>query len=155
VSAFLSAVQTYLMQRHVDSLREVYSWLLGRLATAGWHDVLLVLPYAAVTCAIVLAPAPRAGRAHRRRRGGDGLGCIRSAAVTCHHSRRRWARRGRSVSGLIGFVGSSSAHAAPAGRAELPLDPPALRLFGAPSWPWPTCWRRTAGGQCGDPDRRG
>ena len=55
VSAFLAAAQTYLMQQHVDTLREVYCWLLGRLATAGWHDVLLVLPYAAVTGAIVLS----------------------------------------------------------------------------------------------------
>ena len=36
-------------------IREVYSWLLGRLATAGWHDVLLLLPYAVVTAVVVLA----------------------------------------------------------------------------------------------------
>ena len=42
------------MQRNVDTIREVYSWLLGRLATAGWHDVLLLLPYAVVTAVVVL-----------------------------------------------------------------------------------------------------
>ena len=54
-ASFLAAGQTYLMQQNVETLREVYSWLLGRLATAGWHDVLIVLPYAVVTAVIVLA----------------------------------------------------------------------------------------------------
>src|SRR5690606_24581607 len=49
VSAFLAAAQTYLLQRHVDTIREVYSWLLGRLAGADWGDVRLLLPYAVVT----------------------------------------------------------------------------------------------------------
>jgi iron complex transport system permease protein len=106
VSAFLAAAQTYLMQQHVDTLREVYSWLLGRLATAGWHDVLLVLPYAVVTGLIVLS----------RRRELDVLtvGDEEAASLGLHPQRSRYlllvaASLGTaaavSVSGLIGFVG--------------------------------------------------
>ena len=106
VSAFLSAAQTYLMQQHVDTIREVYSWLLGRLATAGWHDVLLVLPYAVVTGLIVLS----------RRRELDVLtvGDEEAAGLGLHPQRSRYlllvaASLGTaaavSVSGLIGFVG--------------------------------------------------
>jgi cobalamin transport system permease protein len=128
VSAFLSAVQTYLMQRHVDSLREVYSWLLGRLATAGWHDVLLVLPYAAVTCAIVLA--------HRRELDVLTVGDEEATSLGLHPQRSRYlllvaASLGTaaavSVSGLIGFVGIIVPHtlrllAGASYRSILPLS---------------------------------
>jgi iron complex transport system permease protein len=128
VSAFLSAVQTYLMQRHVDSLREVYSWLLGRLATAGWHDVLLVLPYAAVTCAIVLA--------HRRELDVLTVGDEEATGLGLHPQRSRYlllvaASLGTaaavSVSGLIGFVGIIVPHtlrllAGASYRSILPLS---------------------------------
>ena len=112
VSAFLAAAQTYLMQRHVDSLREVYSWLLGRLATAGWHDVLLVLPYAAVTGAIVLS--------QRRELDVLTVGDEEATSLGLHPQRSRYllliaASLGTaaavSVSGLIGFVGIIVPHA--------------------------------------------
>src|SRR5207244_11178891 len=48
VTAFFTAIQTFVQQQHSDTLATVYSWILGRLDTAGWHDVLLLLPYAAV-----------------------------------------------------------------------------------------------------------
>ncbi|MFC4108885.1 FecCD family ABC transporter permease [Micromonospora zhanjiangensis] len=106
VSAFLAAGQTYLLQRHADAIREVYSWLLGRLATAGWHDVLLVLPYAAVTAVVVLA--------HRRELDVLSVGDDEAASLGLHPQRSRYllvaaASLGTaaavSVSGLIGFVG--------------------------------------------------
>ena len=46
VAAFLTAVQTYLLQREVATLRQVYGWILGRLTTVGWDEVLLILPWA-------------------------------------------------------------------------------------------------------------
>src|SRR5918995_4058260 len=49
VAAFLTAVQTFVQQRRAETLNEVYSWLLGGLATAGWRDVLLIAPYVAVS----------------------------------------------------------------------------------------------------------
>ncbi|MQA26676.1 MAG: iron chelate uptake ABC transporter family permease subunit, partial [Micromonosporaceae bacterium] len=54
VANFLTAVQTYLMQRNTDTLQQVYSWVLGQLAVSGWHEVKLLLPYAVLTCVIVL-----------------------------------------------------------------------------------------------------
>lgn len=53
VAAFLTAIQTYLQQREAQTLREVYGWILGRLATVGWGEVLLVLPYVFL-CSIVI-----------------------------------------------------------------------------------------------------
>jgi iron complex transport system permease protein len=106
VSAFLAAAQTYLMQQQVDTLRQVYSWLLGRLATAGWHDVLLILPYALITGLIVLS--------QRRELDVLTVGDEEAASLGLHPQRSRYlllvaASLGTaaavSVSGLIGFVG--------------------------------------------------
>lgn len=106
VSTFLAAGQTYLMQRNVDAIREVYSWLLGRLATAGWHDVLIILPYAVITGAVVLL--------YRRELDVLSVGDDEAASLGLHPQRSRYvllaaASLGTaaavSVSGLIGFVG--------------------------------------------------
>jgi iron complex transport system permease protein len=106
VSAFLAAGQTYLMQRNVDDLREVYSWLLGRLATAGWHDTLLLLPYAVVSAAAILLL--------RRELDVLSVGDEEAAGLGLHPQRSRYILLGAaslgtaaavSVTGLIGFVG--------------------------------------------------
>jgi iron complex transport system permease protein len=133
VSAFLAAAQTYLQQRYVDTIREVYSWLLGRLATNGWREVLLVLPYAVVTAVVILA----AGRTLDVLAVGD----EEAAALGAHPQRTRFvlivaASLGTaaavSVSGLIGFVGIIVPHtvrivAGASYRVILPLS----ALFGA------------------------
>ena len=54
IAAFLNAVQTYVQQRNADSFRQVYSWILGHLVTAGWQGVDLVFPYIAVSCTVIL-----------------------------------------------------------------------------------------------------
>jgi iron complex transport system permease protein len=59
VASFLTAVQTYLLQRNAESLREVYGWILGRLSTVGWSEVWMVLPYVLVASAVMLAGAGR------------------------------------------------------------------------------------------------
>jgi iron complex transport system permease protein len=132
VSAFLAAGQTYLLQRNSENLREVYSWLLGRLATAGWHDVILVLPYAGVTTAVVLL--------HRRELDVLAVGDDEATSLGLHPQRSRYilivaASLGTaaavSVSGLIGFVGIIVPHtvrllAGSSYRAILPLS----MLFG-------------------------
>ncbi|WP_250029238.1 FecCD family ABC transporter permease [Paractinoplanes maris] len=149
VSSFLAAGQTYLMQQHVETLREVYSWLLGRLATAGWHDVLIVLPYAVVTAVIVLA----------QRREFDVLtvGDEEATGLGLHPQRSRYllivaASLGTaaavSVSGLIGFVGIIVPHtmrllAGPSYRSILPLSV----LFGGAFLALADLLARTAGGQ--------
>jgi iron complex transport system permease protein len=54
VAAFLTSIQTYVQQAQTGSIRQVYSWILGRLVTAGWDGVLLVLPYVVLSTAIIL-----------------------------------------------------------------------------------------------------
>jgi iron complex transport system permease protein len=58
VAAFLTAVQTFAQQLNTDTIQQVYTWMLGGLTTAGWHDVLLTLPYIG-TAAVVLCLAAR------------------------------------------------------------------------------------------------
>ena len=53
IAAFLNAIQTYVQQSQTNSFRQVYSWILGRLVTAGWDGVLLVLPYVVVSVAVI------------------------------------------------------------------------------------------------------
>ncbi|WP_233219428.1 iron ABC transporter permease [Micromonospora sp. RP3T] len=132
VSAFLAAGQTYLLQAHSDSLQQVYSWLLGRLSTAGWHDVLLVLPYFLLTAVVVLA--------HRRELDVLALGDDEATSLGLHPQRSRYlliaaASLGTaaavSASGLIGFVGIIVPHtvrllAGSSHRVILPLS----MLFG-------------------------
>ena len=53
VATFFNAIQSYVQQTQTNSIRQVYSWILGRLVTAGWDDVLLVLPYVALSVAVI------------------------------------------------------------------------------------------------------
>lgn len=128
VTSFLTAIQTYLQQRESDTLREVYGWILGRMSTAGWHEVLLVLPYIGVGVAVMLS--------HRRLLDVLALGDEEAAGVGLP------ARRVRlvvvvaaslttaavvAVSGLIGFVGLIVPHivrlvAGTSYRVVLPLS---------------------------------
>lgn len=57
VASFLAAVQTLLLQSHMDTLREVYSWIFGQLGAAQWPQVRMVLPYAVVSVTVLLGAA--------------------------------------------------------------------------------------------------
>ena len=149
VSSFLAAGQTYLLQENVEALRDVYSWLLGRLSTAGWHDVLMVLPYAVVTGLIVLS--------QRRELDVLAVGDDEATALGLHPQRSRYllivaASLGTaaavSVSGLIAFVGIIVPHtmrllAGPSYRSILPLSV----LFGGAFLALTDLLGRTAGGE--------
>jgi len=54
IASFLTAIQTFVQQRNTDILREVYSWILGRLTVVGWTDVGLVAPYIVVALAALM-----------------------------------------------------------------------------------------------------
>ncbi|NJC68694.1 iron ABC transporter permease [Planosporangium thailandense] len=106
VTSFLTAGQTYLQQRDAGTIREVYSWLLGRLSTAGWHDVLLMLPYAAVSAAVILV--------HGRSLDVLAVGDEEATSLGANPQRTRvllivaaslGTAAAVAVSGLIGFVG--------------------------------------------------
>lgn len=133
MAAFLTAVQTMILQQDTENVRAIYAWLLGRLSTSGWSDVLLVLPYATVSLAVILA--------HRRLldvlRVGDeeavGLGVrVGRVRLLVLGAATLGTAAAVAVSGLIGFVGIVIPHAVRllAGtsyRVVLPLS----MLFGA------------------------
>ena len=54
VAALLTAAQTLVQQRNSDKVREVYAWILGRLAVGGWSDVAMVAPYVLICTAVLL-----------------------------------------------------------------------------------------------------
>ncbi len=106
VVAFLTAIQTYILQRNLETIREVYTFILGSLATSGWSEVRLALPYAAVAAVVVLA--------HRRELDVFSVGDDEAASLGLHPQRSRLlllvaASLGTAaavaVAGLIGFVG--------------------------------------------------
>lgn len=106
VAAFLTAVQTYVQQQNTDVLRQVYGWILGRLLTAGWTEVVTVLPYVVVATAVILA--------HRRLLDVLSVGSAEAGTLGVRVAQVRMvvvlaATLGTaavvSVSGLIGFVG--------------------------------------------------
>jgi len=106
VAAFATALQTYVLQQNVETIREVYSWILGRLTTVGWDEVLGLTPYALLVIAVLLGA--------RRLLDVLSIGDEEAAALGVHVPRVRWAVVGAatlataaavSVSGLIGFVG--------------------------------------------------
>ena len=112
IAAFLTAIQTYVQQRNAETLREVYDWILGRLATSGWGDITLILPYVAVSAAGILL--------HRRALDVLAVGDEEAAALGLEVGRTRLivvasATLGTAaavaVAGLIGFVGIIVPHA--------------------------------------------
>jgi iron complex transport system permease protein len=111
-AAFLTAVQTYVQQQEADTLRQVYAWILGRLATSGWREVLLILPYVTVSALAILL--------HRRLLDVLSVGDDEADTLGVRTERVRlvvvaFATLGTAaavaVSGLIGFVGIIVPHA--------------------------------------------
>jgi iron complex transport system permease protein len=106
VTSFFTALQTFVQQQNVDTVQEIYSWLLGRLTTAGWRDVGIVLPYAAAAWVILIA--------HRRLLDVLAVGDEEAAALGVNVARVRLlvvvaatiaTAAAVAVAGLIGFVG--------------------------------------------------
>jgi len=133
IASFLTALQTYVQQRESETLRDVYAWLLGRLTTAHWGEVRLLLPYAVVSSLVLLA--------HRRSLDVLSVGDEEAAALGMRPKRTRLvvvvaaslgAAAAVAVSGLIAFVGIIVPHtvrllAGSSYRVILPLS----ILFGA------------------------
>jgi iron complex transport system permease protein len=106
VAALLTAVQTYLQQQHAQTLQVVYSWILGELSLASWSDIILILPYAAISAVLLIA--------HRRLLDVLRVGETEAGSLGVNVARLRLtvvlaATLGTAaavaVSGLIGFVG--------------------------------------------------
>jgi iron complex transport system permease protein len=128
VGLFLTAVQTYILQRSVQDLQQVYSWLLGSLSGATWAQAAEIGPYALVSVGLLLL--------HGRHLDVLSVGDEEARALGLHPQRTRLivvaacalaAASAVAVSGLIGFVGIVVPHvvrrlAGPSYRLVLPLS---------------------------------
>ena len=134
VAAFFTAVQTFLLQQSSPGdLTVVYSWILGGLSTAGWGQVVMILPVHRRRLAVLVGA--------RRLLDVLAVGDEEATSLGVRAERVRLvvivaATLGTaaavSVSGLIGFVGIIVPHtirllAGPSYRRILPLSV----LFGA------------------------
>jgi iron complex transport system permease protein len=106
VTAFLTAVQTFVQQQRTDTLRNVYSFILGGFSTTSWHDAAVAAPYIGVSSLVLVL--------HRRVLDVLTLGDDEAASLGVNVGRVRLivcvaATAGTAaavaVSGLIGFVG--------------------------------------------------
>lgn len=128
VAALGTALQQYLLLRNSDVIKEVYSWISGRVSTATWDDVKLVTPYVLLSAVVLLV--------HRRQLDVLRVGDEEAATLGSEVARIRLvvviaATLGTaavvSVSGLIGFVGIMVPHlvrlvAGSSYRVVLPLS---------------------------------
>lgn len=133
VSAFLTAAQTVIQQRNIEAIREVYSWLLGSLATSGWDDVVLLLPYSVISIVIMVVTCRILDVLAVGDEDATSLGINpRFARYLLLTVASLGTAAAVSVSGLIGFVGIVVPHAVrllfgTGYRVILPLS----ALFGA------------------------
>ncbi|MBD8506192.1 iron ABC transporter permease [Hoyosella sp. G463] len=106
VSAFLTALQTYVLQRHVEVIRQVYTWLLGRLGGATWGEVRMLLPYAIISAVVILLLARPLDVLSVGDDEAAGLGLDpRYIRIALLAAASLGTAAAVSVSGLIGFVG--------------------------------------------------
>jgi iron complex transport system permease protein len=106
ITAFFTAIQGFVQQRNSDTLQEVYSWILGRLPSSGWTDVLVILPYVAAAAAVILTmrrvvDVLNLGDDEATSLGVD-VGRVRLLLVVAATVGTAAAV---AISGLIGFVG--------------------------------------------------
>jgi iron complex transport system permease protein len=106
VASFMTAAQTFVQQRNADTIRQVYAWIFGTLGTAGWREVVLILPYVIGSAAALWL--------HRRLLDVMSVGDEEAGSLGVRAARVRLivvvtATLGTAaavaVSGLIGFVG--------------------------------------------------
>ena len=133
VANFFTAIQTFVQQQNSETLQQVFAWILGRLSTAGWAEVRLLLPYTAVcVVGLVLAVGPldvlAVGDEEASTLGLRPRAARRAILVVASLG----AAAAVAVSGLIGFVGLIVPHAVRlmAGTSHRRVIPLSL-LFGA------------------------
>ncbi len=106
VTAFLTAVQTFVQQLNTDTLHRVYTWTLGVVNVSGWIDVWLALPYVTVaaTCCACAPGCSTCSHSVTPRRPPLGFrpGLLRLVLLGAASLATAAAV---AVSGLIGFVG--------------------------------------------------
>lgn len=106
VSAFASALTSFLMLRSTGELHRAVAWLLGGSAVAGWRPALTVLPYLAVGLGVLFL----SGHALNLLQFGDeqaaqmGLPVTRAKTVILLAASLTTAAA-VAFSGIIGFIG--------------------------------------------------
>ena len=105
-AAFLTACQTYIMQRNFLSIQEIFGWLIGRLLTSGWTEVLTLTPYFLVCFMLIYAFSKeldllRLSEDEAKSLGGNPT-LTYAVVITCSTLITAVAV---SMSGLIAFVG--------------------------------------------------
>jgi iron complex transport system permease protein len=133
VASFLTAVQTFIQQQRSETLRQVYTWILGRLGTTGWDDARVAVPSIVVAVTTMwlvrrLLDVVEVGELEAESLGLH-VGRLRLVVVVAASLATAAAV---SVAGLIGFVGIIVPHtvrllAGSSYRQVLPLSV----LFGA------------------------
>jgi iron complex transport system permease protein len=113
VGLFLAAAQTFVLQQSTQVLQQVYQWLLGSLAGASWQQVTEILPYSAVSTAVIMLHARHLDVLsvgdEEARALGIRPGVVRATVIAaCALA----AASAVAISGLIGFVGIIVPHVA-------------------------------------------
>lgn len=112
VTYFLTAGTTWVQQRNVETIQEVYGFILGQLGTSGWSEVITLAVPGALALTIVLL--------HRRTLDVMAVGEREASSLGVDAARTRVVviaaaslatAAAVAVSGLIGFVGVLVPHA--------------------------------------------
>lgn len=128
VAAFASSVQTYIQQRHIDTVAQIYIWMLGNLNVTNWTSISVVAAVSGLCAGVIIACARlldvmAVGDIEARTLGVD-PSIVRIAIVLVATMSTAAVV---SISGLIGFVGIIVPHAlrlivGPGHRMLLPLS---------------------------------
>jgi cobalamin transport system permease protein len=106
VTAFFTSVQGFVQQRNSDTLQEVYSWILGRLPSSGWSDVLVILPYVVVAAAVMMTLRRVVDVLNLGDDEATSLGVdVRRVRLLLVIAATVGTAAAVAISGLIGFVG--------------------------------------------------
>ena len=128
VASFFTALQTLVQQLGNDTIREVFAWILGRLTTVGWDEVLTLLPFVVVAGGLILVHGRHLDVLAVGEEEASSLGLpVERVRMVLVVAATLATAAAVSVSGLIGFVGIVVPHAVrrivgTSYRAVLPLS---------------------------------
>ena len=113
VAAFVAAVQTFLLVANLPRIAEVYSWLIGRLSTAGWVEPLTVMTYVIIPIGYLVARRSKLDLFHLDEAEISGIGIDPTRLrLTVLGTATLATAAVVAAAGLIGFVGLIIPHAA-------------------------------------------
>jgi iron complex transport system permease protein len=106
VGSFASALTSYLMLRSQGELRRALAWLLGGGMSSGWSPVLVMLPYVAISLAVLALSGHALNVLQFGEEQAQQLGLpVERARLIIITAASLAAAAAVSFSGVIGFVG--------------------------------------------------